>query len=79
LGQFWTESEVEIYPENWETVSVFSQMSTQWRPAFSGVIGLDYSVLFRLMDNLQLSKSEWEQMFNDIRIMESVALETIRQ
>jgi hypothetical protein len=54
-------------------------MSTQWKPSFSGVIGLDYSVLFRLIDNLELSKSEWEQMFNDIRIMESVALETIRQ
>ena len=44
-----------------------------------GPTGLDYTVLFRLLDQHGLSKEEWSLGFDDIRIMESAALETMRQ
>jgi hypothetical protein len=45
----------------------------------AGPTGLDYNVLFRLLDQRGLSKEEWGQQFDDIRIMESAALGSMRQ
>ncbi len=44
-----------------------------------GPIGLDYNVLFRLLDNMGCSEDEWSQNFDDIRVMESAALDAMRQ
>ena len=43
----------------------------------SGPVGLDYNVLFRIMDNLNIPQQEWQDMFEDIRVMESTALDTM--
>lgn len=45
----------------------------------SGPIGLDYNVLFRLLDDADLNKDEWNQTFDEIRVMEASALEAMRQ
>ena len=39
----------------------------------SGVTGLKYEVLFKLLDR-NYSCDEWEEAFNDIRVMESEVL-----
>jgi len=58
---------------------LFTQVATQWRIGPGGAIGLDYNVLFRLLDARGLSKDEWNQLFDEIRVMESSALEAMRQ
>jgi hypothetical protein len=70
---------VEVWPENWQTVNLFTQVATQWRVGMGGPIGLDYNVLFRLLDMADLSKEDWEQSFEEVRVMEAAALEAMRQ
>lgn len=53
-------------------------MRTQWRVGMSGLIGLDYNVLFRVLDRLALAPEDYDEMFADIRAMESAALEAVR-
>jgi len=70
---------VEVWPENWQTVDLFISIATQWRTGMSGPTGLDYNVLFRILDSMGLPQDEWNRSFDDIRIMESSALEAMRQ
>ena len=70
---------VEVYPENWPAVDVFIAMSTQWRVGMAGATGLEYLVLFRLLDRRFGDSDEWDGVFEDIRVMESAALEQMRK
>lgn len=45
----------------------------------SGPTGLDYGVLFHRMDRLALPADEYEQLFDDIRVIESEALTLIHK
>lgn len=58
---------------------LFCDLNTQWRTGMAGATGLDYPVLFRLMDEAGLSGAEWRETFDSIRLMESVALEQMRK
>lgn len=51
-------------------------MQTQWRVGMSGATGLDYGPLFTRMSRLSV---EWEQTFDDIRVLEAAALEQMRK
>ena len=53
-------------------------MSTQWRTSAAGATGLDYGPLFALMDRLGHTGQAWFDLFDDIRILESAALGTMR-
>lgn len=68
----------DVYPENWAAVTLFSRLGTQWRSGFSGPTGLDYSVLFRLIDEAGLTGDEWQQMLDDIQVLEIAALGAMR-
>lgn len=74
------EEEVEVWPENWPAFSLLRMMQTQWDlGGMNGVrIGLKYPVLFEIMDRQRLDGDEWWQMFDDIRLMEIEALNTMR-
>lgn len=64
----------EVWPDCWSAAGVMSAMATQWRIGGDGPIGLDYSAIpavFRLMG---ISRREWQQVFDDIRVMEDAAL-----
>jgi hypothetical protein len=54
-------------------------MATQWRPSFGGVIGLDYAALPAVLDLLEVPKKKRAAVFDDLRVMEDAALETIRE
>jgi hypothetical protein len=43
-----------------------------------GVTGLDYSPLFRLMDERGLKGEAWRDAFDGVRIIESSAIEQMR-
>lgn len=68
--------DVEVFPENWSAFVLFEQMQTQWRVGFGGRTGLDYDVLFKLLDRHDFADAtDWNDMFADIRVMELAALE----
>lgn len=70
----YAEEEVFIWHENYQVFSVFNSISTQWRYSMNGITGLDYNVLPSVFNMMNIASSEWHNLFDDIRIMESVAL-----
>jgi len=56
----------------WE---LWARVSGQWRYDMSGPRALDYGPLFTLMDRLRLTDDDWQQMLDDIRVIERAALE----
>lgn len=53
---------------------LFRLLGTQWRVGASGATGLDYNVLLRVMERRGLSNQQFDEMFEDIRLMESESL-----
>lgn len=45
----------------------------------SGPVGLDYNVLFRILDIECPSKDDWKVIFDGVRVMESAAMAAMRQ
>lgn len=68
---------VGVWPDNWPVLDVFLKCNTQWRTGFNGAYGLDYSVLPWLFE--MCSVKDHKQAFKDIQIMESAALDVMRQ
>jgi hypothetical protein len=68
--------EIEIWPENWPAVEVFSAMLTQWRIGMGGPTGLDYAALPAVMDLLEVERRT--ECFAGLQVMESEALEVFR-
>lgn len=66
-----------LWPENEESISLFSSVSTQWRTGMSGPTGLDYNVLFTRMERMKLDDQHHERLFQDIRVIEAEALTII--
>ncbi|MCD0492342.1 DUF1799 domain-containing protein [Chromobacterium violaceum] len=75
LGQ---QQDVEVWPDNWQAVQLLNRMSTQWRVGFGGAVGLDYNVLYRMMDRLALAPEQFDQMEADIQVLESAVLELMQ-
>lgn len=66
--------DVEVWPENYAALNTFSRVSSQWLVGQGGPIGLNYCALYPVLDRLGLPDAEWNQMFDDIRVMEAAAL-----
>lgn len=62
-----------MFPENWETVLMWSRMATQWRTTMDGAIGLDYNVLRWFVE--LYSVEEPKQMLEDLQVMEAAYLD----
>lgn len=79
--------EVEVWPENWKAWDLFYyRLSTQWRTgvqvfmggAVSVPTGLDYPAAYPLLDRIAEDQQEWMEIFEDLQVLESAALQQIR-
>lgn len=54
---------------------------TKWeRAGMSGtMIGLQWGVMFTMMDKLGLADKEWQDLHDDLQVMEEAALLTMRE
>jgi hypothetical protein len=68
---------VEVWPENERSWLIFVNLRTQWRMGFGGETGLDYSVLYRDLDDLGITGDERLRLKAEIRAMEHAALEAM--
>jgi len=68
-----------VWPENWRAFQLFVSLETQWRVIPGGYVGLDYNVLYKKMDRLGLSPAEYDQLEEDIQLMELEALSHINK
>ena len=57
----------------------FIQLGTQWRTGMNGPTGLDYLALFGLLDRRGITGDEFDSVFEDIRTLESAALEEMHK
>lgn len=71
--------EVEVWPENWPAVQIFSWLGTQWRTGMSGPTGLHYEPLFQMLDKKGYQGDAWWRMFHDVQILEREALAAMKQ
>lgn len=72
----WT---VEVWLENVEAVNLFCQIGSQWRVGPSGPYGLDYNVLYHRLDRMGLTPERYEELEDEVRTLESGALEEMRK
>lgn len=54
-------------------------MGTQWRVGAGGATGLDYNVLYRKMDRMVLTPEQYDDLEQDVGIMEDQALTKMYQ
>lgn len=66
---------VEVWPENWHPMRVFSAMSTQWRTGMNGATGLDYAVLPEIWRRTKTPPADRDDVFDCLQIMEVAALD----
>jgi len=71
------ESDISVWPENWEAVQVWARSQTQWRVGMAGVIGLDYAGLNVVMDNMNVTDKP--DTFDRIQVLESATLKAIEE
>lgn len=55
--------------------NLWAQVGNQWRMGMGGAFALDYNVLFSCMERLCLAQEDYDDLFEDIRIIESEVLE----
>ncbi|WP_420867776.1 DUF1799 domain-containing protein [Achromobacter denitrificans] len=70
---------VEIWPENEAAFMLFLSLRSQWRIGMGGATGLDYCALFHKMDRLDLGPDQYEELEDQVRILEFAALEEINR
>ncbi len=66
-----------MWPDNIAALTLFQFMRTQWRSDMNGPHGLDYNVLHNKMTRMGLSPEEFDQLEDDVRVMEVAALNCI--
>ncbi|MNY63939.1 hypothetical protein D3C86_2009720 [compost metagenome] len=58
---------------------LFLSLRSQWRIGMGGATGLDYCALFHKMDRLDLGPDQYEELEDQVRILEFAALEEINR
>lgn len=70
---------VEIWPENVRAYELFYSLRKQWNLALmGGPIGLNFLVAYSRMDRMDLTREEYNQLDEDLQLMEDSALEAMR-
>lgn len=77
-GSAKTDEAVEVWPENWAAWTLYMRVVTQWRYGFNGPTGLDYSVVYPLINHMKLGRTDWDWMLADLQVIEVAAREQIR-
>lgn len=66
------EVDFEVDADNWETVTMFTRVQTQWRYGFAGPTGLDYSGVESCLRMADVTNTP--ALFGGLQIMEVAAL-----
>lgn len=71
---FGDDDTIYVWPDNWQAVSVFAAMRTQWRAGLGGLYGLDLNVLPEMWRRLKVPPADRDEVFESLLLMESSAL-----
>ena len=65
----------EVWEENWESVMLYLSLETQWVISPIGrPVGINYPSIESAMNMASIKKKRRALLFDDVRLMESVAL-----
>lgn len=78
-GEADDDDEFEIWPENWETFSIFMRMQRRWvRGAMGGeYLRLDDQAILAQFEIYQVKKKQRAGIMDDLLAMEEAALEVL--
>lgn len=68
------DKDIEVWPENWAAWTMFMRVQTQWNVGMNGATGLRYEAIYPLLDREAKTRDEWEDLFDDIQVIERAAL-----
>lgn len=68
-----------MWPEHVQAFQLFYALRTQWRVAMGGPTGLDYNVMYRMMDRMNLDPDAYDELEIQIQTMEVAALDCMRE
>ena len=75
------EKPLEIWPDNWASVSAFVQMASQWRlivgTGSAHWQGLRYEALEAVLRLNCIPDAEWPAVFQGVRVMEAAARDVL--
>ncbi len=77
LQQEEVQVDFEIWEQNWETVQIFTRLSTQWHVSMAGLTGLNYSSLEYICRLYEVK--DCVSLFEGIQIMEMAALSCMQK
>lgn len=77
------DAEFEVWPENYSMFLLFQRMETQWN-WISGMggavrVGLNMTVLPVFTARMKLTDAEYEEMLDDLQLMERAALAALNE
>ena len=70
---------IEVWPENWPTFQFFARIGTRWAHGMAGPVGLNWPAIYPLMDRLELEPDAWQDLLDDLEVMEQAALEVMHE
>lgn len=65
---------VDVWDENWDVLTLYSRLRTQWRVGMGGPIGLDMTVFFHELDRKKVPPELYDDMLWKLQIIEGAAL-----
>ena len=66
----------EVDPENWDVVTTWTRIATQWRYSAGGPAGLDYGAVLATMGHLRIADADGS-VFTGLQVMEGAALKVM--
>jgi len=79
LAGHFVDDDLDVWPENWPALELFSVLGTQWRVGMAGATGLDYTAILAVMDLQHTAPEDRRGLFDDVRVMERAALQTMAE
>lgn len=79
MAEYFQEKKTKVWLIHQPVLNVFNSLATQWRLGIKGPSGIDYSVLPVVMDLHNINQQDRTQLFADLQVMESAALEQMRE
>lgn len=73
------QQELEIWPENWQALTVFRDMATSWVIVMGAVTGLRWETLPVFLSINQVPRKAWRDLADCLRVMEAEALQVLNR
>jgi hypothetical protein len=70
---------IEVWPQTERAFNLFRSLRTQWQVGMGGPVGLNFVVAYHRMDRMGLAPAEYDQLDQDLQIMEAAALQAMHE